>query len=35
VILVQVMRAFGIHEVEVSELDILHGSALSAAMSPA
>ena len=35
VILVQVMRAFGIQEVEVSELDILHGSALSAAMSPA
>jgi exopolyphosphatase/guanosine-5'-triphosphate,3'-diphosphate pyrophosphatase len=35
VILVQVMRAFGIQEVEVSELDILHGSALSAALSPA
>jgi exopolyphosphatase / guanosine-5'-triphosphate,3'-diphosphate pyrophosphatase len=35
VILVQVMRAFGLEEVEVSELDILHGSALSAAMSPA
>ncbi len=35
VILVQVMRAFGLQEVEVSELDILHGSALSAAMSPA
>lgn len=34
VILVQVMRAFGIEEVEVSELDILHGSALSAAMAP-
>jgi len=35
VILVQVMRAFSLQEVEVSELDILHGSALSAAMSPA
>jgi exopolyphosphatase/guanosine-5'-triphosphate,3'-diphosphate pyrophosphatase len=35
VILVQVMRAFGLEEVEVSELDILHGSALSAAMAPA
>jgi exopolyphosphatase/guanosine-5'-triphosphate,3'-diphosphate pyrophosphatase len=35
VILVQVMRAFGLQEVEVSELDILHGSALSAAMAPA
>jgi exopolyphosphatase / guanosine-5'-triphosphate,3'-diphosphate pyrophosphatase len=35
VILVQVMRAFGIDEVEVSERDILHGSALSAAMAPA
>jgi exopolyphosphatase/guanosine-5'-triphosphate,3'-diphosphate pyrophosphatase len=35
VILVQVMRAFGIQEIEVSELDILHGSALSAAMAPA
>jgi exopolyphosphatase / guanosine-5'-triphosphate,3'-diphosphate pyrophosphatase len=34
VILVQVMRAFGFEEVEVSELDILHGSALSAAMAP-
>ncbi|HEX5822495.1 MAG TPA: Ppx/GppA phosphatase family protein [Solirubrobacterales bacterium] len=34
VILVQVMRAFGLQEVEVSELDILHGSALSAAMAP-
>jgi exopolyphosphatase / guanosine-5'-triphosphate,3'-diphosphate pyrophosphatase len=34
VILVQVMRAFGLQEIEVSELDILHGSALSAAMSP-
>ena len=35
VILVQVMRAFGLQEVEVSELDILHGSALSAALTPA
>jgi exopolyphosphatase/guanosine-5'-triphosphate,3'-diphosphate pyrophosphatase len=35
VILVQVMRAFGLQEVEVSELDLLHGSALSAAMAPA
>jgi exopolyphosphatase / guanosine-5'-triphosphate,3'-diphosphate pyrophosphatase len=35
VILVQVMRAFGLQEVEVSELDILHGSALSASMAPA
>jgi exopolyphosphatase/guanosine-5'-triphosphate,3'-diphosphate pyrophosphatase len=35
VILVQVMRAFGVKEIEVSELDILHGSALSAAMAPA
>ena len=34
VILVQVMRAFGLQEIEVSELDILHGSALSAAMAP-
>jgi exopolyphosphatase/guanosine-5'-triphosphate,3'-diphosphate pyrophosphatase len=34
VILVQVMRAFGMDEIEVSELDILHGSALSAAMAP-
>jgi exopolyphosphatase / guanosine-5'-triphosphate,3'-diphosphate pyrophosphatase len=34
VILVQVMRGFGLNEVEVSELDILHGSALSAAMAP-
>ena len=35
VILVQVMRAFGLDEIEVSEQDILHGSALSAAMAPA
>lgn len=34
VILVQVMRAFKMTEVEVSELDILHGTALSAAMAP-
>jgi len=34
VILVQVMRAFGIEEIEVSERDILHGSALSAALAP-
>ena len=33
VILVQVMRAFRLQEIEVSELDILHGSALSAAMA--
>jgi exopolyphosphatase/guanosine-5'-triphosphate,3'-diphosphate pyrophosphatase len=35
VILVQVMRAFGLQEVEVSELDILQGSALSASLAPA
>jgi exopolyphosphatase/guanosine-5'-triphosphate,3'-diphosphate pyrophosphatase len=35
VILVQVMRAFGLEEIEVSELDILHGAALSAALAPA
>jgi exopolyphosphatase/guanosine-5'-triphosphate,3'-diphosphate pyrophosphatase len=35
VILVQVMRAFGLEEIEVSEQDILHGSALSAALAPA
>jgi exopolyphosphatase/guanosine-5'-triphosphate,3'-diphosphate pyrophosphatase len=35
VILVQVMRAFRLQEIEVSELDILHGSALSAALAPA
>jgi exopolyphosphatase / guanosine-5'-triphosphate,3'-diphosphate pyrophosphatase len=34
VILVQVMRSFQLNEIEVSELDILHGSALSAAMAP-
>jgi exopolyphosphatase/guanosine-5'-triphosphate,3'-diphosphate pyrophosphatase len=34
VIMVQVMRAFQVNEVEVSERDILHGSALSAAMAP-
>jgi exopolyphosphatase / guanosine-5'-triphosphate,3'-diphosphate pyrophosphatase len=35
VICVQVMRAFGLDEIEVSELDILHGSALSAATAAA
>ena len=35
VILVQVMRAFNLSEIEVSERDILHGSALSAALAPA
>ena len=35
VILVQVMRAFSLDEIEVSERDILHGSALSAAFAPA
>ena len=35
VILVQVMRAFSLDEIEVSEQDILHGSALSAASAPA
>jgi exopolyphosphatase/guanosine-5'-triphosphate,3'-diphosphate pyrophosphatase len=35
VILVQVMRAFGLDEVEVSEHDILHGAALEAAARPA
>jgi exopolyphosphatase/guanosine-5'-triphosphate,3'-diphosphate pyrophosphatase len=35
VILVQVMRAFGLEEIEVSERDILHGSALSASLAPA
>jgi exopolyphosphatase/guanosine-5'-triphosphate,3'-diphosphate pyrophosphatase len=34
VILVQVMRAFELDEIEVSERDILHGSALSAALAP-
>ena len=29
VILIQVMRAFGLHEIEVSEHDILWGAALS------
>ena len=33
-ILVQVMRAFGLDEVEVSEHDILHGAALSAGFGP-
>jgi exopolyphosphatase/guanosine-5'-triphosphate,3'-diphosphate pyrophosphatase len=35
VILIQVMRAFGFDEIEVSERDILHGSALSASLAPA
>jgi exopolyphosphatase/guanosine-5'-triphosphate,3'-diphosphate pyrophosphatase len=35
VIMVQVMRAYDLDEVEVSERDILHGSALSAALAPA
>jgi exopolyphosphatase/guanosine-5'-triphosphate,3'-diphosphate pyrophosphatase len=35
VILVQVMRAFGLDEVEVSEHDILQGAALSASMAAA
>ena len=35
VILVQLMRTLGLDEVEVSERDILHGSALSAAVAPA
>jgi exopolyphosphatase/guanosine-5'-triphosphate,3'-diphosphate pyrophosphatase len=35
VILVQVMRAFGLEEVEVSEHDILQGAALSASLAPA
>jgi exopolyphosphatase / guanosine-5'-triphosphate,3'-diphosphate pyrophosphatase len=35
VILVQVMRAFALEEIEVSELDILQGCALAAAMAPA
>ena len=30
VILIQVMRAFGLHEIEVSEHDILYGAALEA-----
>jgi len=35
VILVQVMRAFGLDEVEVSEDDILQGAALSLSLAPA
>ena len=35
VILVQVMRAFGLDEIEVSENDILHGAALERAANPA
>src|SRR5689334_2049573 len=34
VLLVQVLRAFGLEEIEVSELDILQGCALSAALAP-
>ena len=35
VILIQVMRAFGLSEIEVSEHDILYGAALEAASAPA
>jgi exopolyphosphatase / guanosine-5'-triphosphate,3'-diphosphate pyrophosphatase len=35
VILIQVMRAFGLKEIEVSEHDILYGAALDAARAPA
>jgi exopolyphosphatase/guanosine-5'-triphosphate,3'-diphosphate pyrophosphatase len=35
VILVEVMRAFGLEEIEASERDILWGSALTTAMAPA
>jgi exopolyphosphatase/guanosine-5'-triphosphate,3'-diphosphate pyrophosphatase len=35
VILIQVMRAFGLEEIEVSEHDILHGAALDRAANPA
>jgi len=35
VILIQVMRAFGLDEIEVSEHDILHGAALERAANPA
>jgi exopolyphosphatase/guanosine-5'-triphosphate,3'-diphosphate pyrophosphatase len=35
VILIQVMRAFGLSEIEVSEHDILHGAALEAAAAAA
>ena len=35
VILIQVMRAFGLSEIEVSEHDILYGAALEAAAAPA
>jgi exopolyphosphatase / guanosine-5'-triphosphate,3'-diphosphate pyrophosphatase len=35
VILIQVMRAFGLRETEISEHDILHGAALEAAKAPA
>jgi exopolyphosphatase / guanosine-5'-triphosphate,3'-diphosphate pyrophosphatase len=35
VILIHVMRAFGLREIEVSEHDILHGAALEVAKAPA
>ena len=35
VILIQVLRAFGLKEIEVSEHDILYGAALEAARAPA
>jgi exopolyphosphatase/guanosine-5'-triphosphate,3'-diphosphate pyrophosphatase len=35
VILIQVMRAFGLNDIEVSEHDILYGAALEAAATPA
>jgi exopolyphosphatase/guanosine-5'-triphosphate,3'-diphosphate pyrophosphatase len=35
VILIQVMRAFGLAEIEVSEHDILYGAALESARAPA
>jgi exopolyphosphatase / guanosine-5'-triphosphate,3'-diphosphate pyrophosphatase len=35
VILIQVMRAFGLQQIEVSEHDILYGAALEAAQSAA
>jgi exopolyphosphatase / guanosine-5'-triphosphate,3'-diphosphate pyrophosphatase len=35
VILIQVMRAFGLREIEISEHDILYGAALEAAKAPA
>jgi exopolyphosphatase/guanosine-5'-triphosphate,3'-diphosphate pyrophosphatase len=35
IILIQVMRAFGLDEIEVSEHDILWGAAIDAAGAPA